>query len=176
MEVWKDIPSYAGLYQASDQGNVRKLFKPVKKWDGSTVNGGYRIISPWIDRTGRQQVSLNKDGKKKNYQVHRAVMEAFVGLRPEGMECCHNDGNPLNNVLSNLRWDTHINNELDKLSHNTMQLGEDHYNSKLTKDNVINIRSMVRDGVPYKEIYKLFNTAPRTIRDVINGKTWKHVD
>jgi hypothetical protein len=39
--------------------------------------------------------------------IHGAVLEAFVGPRPEGMEACHNNGNPAANRLENLRWDTH---------------------------------------------------------------------
>lgn len=44
-------------------------------------------------------------------------MLAFVGAEPDGMEVCHNDGDPMNNVLSNLRYDTHSSNMLDCVSH-----------------------------------------------------------
>ena len=33
------------------------------------------------------------------------------------MEGCHNDGNPLNNRLENLRWDTHLENCRDTIRH-----------------------------------------------------------
>lgn len=49
--------------------------------------------------------------------VHRLVLEAFVGPCPSGCEGCHYDGNPANNIVSNLRWDTTKNNCLDKRRH-----------------------------------------------------------
>jgi hypothetical protein len=33
------------------------------------------------------------------------------------METCHNNGNPADNRLENLRWDTHVANEADKRLH-----------------------------------------------------------
>lgn len=51
--------------------------------------------------------------------VHRLVLEAFVGPCPEGMEGCHGDGDPTNNSLGNLRWDTATSNQLDKVRHGT---------------------------------------------------------
>lgn len=33
------------------------------------------------------------------------------------MEVCHNDGNPANNVVTNLRWDTKKANARDRLMH-----------------------------------------------------------
>lgn len=49
--------------------------------------------------------------------VHVLVLEAFVGPRPDGMEGCHNDGDPSNNRLSNLRWDTPLANWSDRRKH-----------------------------------------------------------
>lgn len=47
-------------------------------------------------------VSLCKDGKVYSKYVHRLVLETFVGPCPDGLECCHKDGNKSNNDLSNL--------------------------------------------------------------------------
>lgn len=60
-------------------------------------------------------VTLCKEGKVYGPRaVHLYVLETFVGPRPEGMQACHGDGDPANNRLSNLRWDTCSNNNLDK--------------------------------------------------------------
>jgi hypothetical protein len=50
-------------------------------------------------------------------QVHRLVLEAFVGPCPDGMECCHEDGDSTNNRVDNLRWDTHEANVRERLEH-----------------------------------------------------------
>jgi len=45
------------------------------------------------------------------------VLEAFVGPCPEGMECCHRDGNPANNHVGNLYWGTRSENLYDAVRH-----------------------------------------------------------
>ena len=47
---------------------------------------------------------LYKDGKRKNYKIHRLVAEAYL-LNPEGLPCVnHKDENKENNALLNLEW------------------------------------------------------------------------
>lgn len=89
-EIWKDIPGYERLYQASDLGRVR--------------NNRGKIISQKVcrNRGGYKQVGLTKDGVRKYYRVHRLVWSAFNGPIPEGYEINHNDENPENNCLDNL--------------------------------------------------------------------------
>ena len=71
-------------------------------------------------------MSLYTQGKNKIRYVHSLVAESFIGPRPEGMEVCHNDGDPTNNHLDNLRYGTSSGNELDKVRHGT------HYNAAKT--------------------------------------------
>jgi hypothetical protein len=110
-EVWKPIPGFEGLYDVSNTGKVQSyrirgmrtkpLLIPVLTLS-QVLRGKYYVVS--LGRGG---------GRIKRYGVHRLVLEAFIGPCPEGMECCHNDGNPKNNSIDNLRWDTHINNVKD---------------------------------------------------------------
>lgn len=75
----------------------------------STGGARYRVVG----------LSKVADGVKihRTYQVHALVLEAFIGPRPSGMVCCHNDGDPLNNSVDNLRWDTQASNILDIVKH-----------------------------------------------------------
>ena len=36
--------------------------------------------------------------------LHQVVLEAFVGPCTEGMECCHNDGDPFKEQRFSHRW------------------------------------------------------------------------
>ena len=51
-------------------------------------------------------------------RVHRLVLETFVGPS-NGMEVRHIDGNPLNNVVSNLAWGTRKEQIADQKAHGT---------------------------------------------------------
>lgn len=54
--------------------------------------------------------------------------------------------------------------------------GEKNGRAKLTEADVLNIRQLHKDGVSNSEIYKLFpQVTPNSIREVINGHTWKHL-
>jgi hypothetical protein len=117
MTEWRQIPGFP-RYQVSNEGSVRSIkrvdhdgtvhYRPPLKWQ----------VDPREDRPG-VSVQLRRKGKKFRVGVGPAVLAAFVGPRPDGMECCHNDGNCLNNRLENLRWGTHADNMQDRLRHGT---------------------------------------------------------
>lgn len=68
------------------------------------------MLRPVPDKDGYLRVSVAGQMRA----VHALVLEAFAGPAPEGTEGCHGNGDRACNVLSNLRWDTHRENELDK--------------------------------------------------------------
>ena len=119
---------------------------------------------------GHKQLCLWKNGKHYNRLVHRLVLETFVGRCPKGMEACHNDGNPENNCLSNLRWDTKSSNTIDSIRQGTFA------NSKLTKDDVLSIRYMYsKEGYSQQQIATLYKIGCTTISYIVNRKTWRHI-
>ncbi|WP_075908859.1 HNH endonuclease signature motif containing protein [Mycobacteroides chelonae] len=120
-EQWRPvpIPQYADLYLISDHGRV---------WvRGRNVYCGHPGAAPiWRpghllkpNPTGRTRthlaVALMVDKKRRDFKVHRLVMEAFVGPCPEGLEVLHWDDNPANNHLSNLRYGTRSENVKDRV-------------------------------------------------------------
>ncbi len=70
-------------------------------------NGGYNC----------HLLGLSQKGKVEMKLVHRLVLETFVGPCPDKQECCHNNGNSLDNRISNLRWDTRKANVKDACVH-----------------------------------------------------------
>lgn len=73
---------------------------------------------------GYLAVRLCKKGVKYATTVHRLVLETFVGLCPDSMEACHNNGIRDDNRLGNLRWDTRKNNQRDRIKHGTDSKGK----------------------------------------------------
>jgi hypothetical protein len=120
-ERWLPIPGHDG-YEASDLGRVRSVDRViVDKWGCPGKRRG-RVLALDLKRNKRrndlrQAIRLGKGGNAR--YVHHLVLEAFVGPRPDGMEACHENGNSLDNRLSNLRWDTHAANMADQRRHGT---------------------------------------------------------
>lgn len=115
-EKWKPIPGFED-YAASSLGRIRSTARSSYREGIGWVRLSERILKPTVRGDGHLQVDLRRDKKRSPMKVHRAVLLAFEGAPPEGMMACHNNGNPTDNALSNLRWDTAKANAADTLAH-----------------------------------------------------------
>ncbi len=171
-ETWRPVLGYEGLYEVSDQGRVRSVDRTISMIrmgrECQTRRRGRTLMITVNDR-GRPHVEFWKNGKRRpGIKVHRLVLEAFVGPRSEGLECCHWDGDRTNNRLENLRWDTRASNEADMLRHGTAP-------AKLTENDVREIRRRHSRGESKSALAREFGIVPRTVRDAIDRKTWASV-
>ena len=153
IESWLIIPGHV-LYEVSNLGSVRRA-------------KSLRQLKPWKNPSGHLVVKLCDCGSISNRLVHRLVLSAFIGPCPNGMECCHNDGIPQNNKLSNLRWDTPLSNRRDKVRHGGMPRGEAHARCKLKDSDVFDIRELSVLGVSNTFISRLFNISDRYVRQLV---------
>lgn len=112
------VPHSDGDYQVSNTGKVKSMERTA--WNGRVEHKLRERILKQINSPG-PYMSVNLFGRVE--MVHRLVLEAFVGPCPDGMECCHYDGNPKNNNLDNLRWDTPKSNQGDRYKHASEQNG-----------------------------------------------------
>lgn len=106
-EVWKYIPGYEGLYQASRFGYVRSLNRIAYKGKNhipSKIKG--KIISPWIDESGYLKVEMYKNGKIRKEKLHQMIAKTFIPNPENKRTVNHKDENPLNNTVQNLEWMT----------------------------------------------------------------------
>jgi DNA-binding XRE family transcriptional regulator len=158
MSRWLPVPDYEGLYEVSDNGQVRR-------------NG--RILKMLTSKTGHLSVTLSKAGcRKRQVNVHRLVLIAFVGQPPSGTEARHYpDRSPSNNRLDNLSWATRAVNVRDRIGHETDNTGERHGMSKLTWENV----RAIREGfyTSQKEAAQALGVDQATISLVMTGKRWR---
>lgn len=120
-ELWLPVPGYEGFYEVSDQGRVRSVDRVIQTRKGPSRRKG-RVRRPHVHKQGYLELPLCRDGEQQMFTVHRLVMLAFVGPRPEGMDICHGDGDKRNNSVSNLRYDTHTENQLDIVRQGRHQL------------------------------------------------------
>jgi len=110
-EEWRPVVGHPG-YEVSDQGRVRSVDRIVKTSNGQSRRYRGMLLQPGPSNYGHLSVVL---GRGNTRMVHQLVLEAFVGPRPKGMECCHGLGGHTDNRLVNLRWDTRSNNILDSV-------------------------------------------------------------
>jgi len=98
----KPIAGYEGYYCVSSDGMIYSCDRVVS---GRKVKG--RVIRSKNNGSGYWFVVLSRDNKRAQVYVHRLVCEAFLENPKE--KCCvnHKDGNPGNNRLDNLEWNTH---------------------------------------------------------------------
>lgn len=111
-EIWKDVVGYEGIYEVSNKGRVR-THKDKVSWSNRYQKWRHWKQRYLKDKTpkGRDvRVSLWKDGKPKDFLVHRLVAFAFIPTI-NGKNCInHIDGNPKNNHVENLEWCNHLEN------------------------------------------------------------------
>lgn len=98
-EIWKAIKNYEGFYEVSSEGRVRS----VERLDARGQHRKSKVISIKNIRSTKQ-VTLFRDGKRKNYLVKKLVADAFLEAPQANEKLIYVDGNPENNCVENLKW------------------------------------------------------------------------
>lgn len=181
-EEWRAIIEFTG-YEISSFGRVRSFVKRKRRSSGYGTESFIsrtdpKILKTFIGSHGYHQVSFrNKDSRKcLGRLVHLLVLDSFSGMRPDGMEARHLDGNRSNNYSSNLTWGTIRENTKDKIKHGTIPRGSTHSGSKLSDKDVIEIRRLVKTTLStYEDIAVNFGVALSTIARIGSRVGWTHI-
>ncbi len=158
--MWKRHPIYN--IQCSDKGEFIRLDKPSVKprlFSWSTTKYHFRCrVAPNTDK-----------------QLHRLVYECFYSLIPDGLVVIHLDEyHPFPNSPDNLALSTDEINHIDKCSKNRQHRlkKEINPNSKLTINQINEIKKLKIQGMSYRNIAKIYNVSHPTIISIIKEKTW----
>ena len=98
--MWKDIPGYDGKYQASVNGEVRRVYK----------SGKIRFMTPYKKSSAKAKkilkdrlfVKLTKDGISKEVPVLKVMVSTFWGIAPPGKVPYHKNLLVTDNFIGNI--------------------------------------------------------------------------
>lgn len=165
MTTWRSVPSFPA-YEASDDGRVRRATTVKGRRAGTEMSVFHRD-------DGYLLVSLHS---RPRY-LHRLVCEAFHGPAPAGHVAAHLDGNKDNCAPNNVEWATPVENEAHKVIHGTRARGSKCGAAKLDENIVIAIRAAYRMRFTTQTaMAKAFGVSQTKISDVVNYRTWRHVE
>lgn len=129
---------------------------------------GYRVVRLMIQ--GEQRY---------NGPIHRLILMAFTGPPPhEDSQGAHDNGNSLDNRSENLLWKSPLENNRDRHRHGTVPhvFGESHWNSKLTNEIVLSIRSRyAAGGITQKTLAEEHGLHQVTVSEIVLRKIWPHI-
>jgi hypothetical protein len=176
-EVWRPVLGFEDIYEVSDQGRVRSFDRVVAFRKGGSKRIKGKILKPLSGGArGYAHVCLWRESQCTMANVHRIVLEAFVGERPAGYGCNHKDGDKTNNALTNLEWVTYRENtQHARRTGLWRHEGEDNPTSLLTTVQVLEIRRLARQGVSQSALGHHFHVNHGTIWSIVHRITWKHL-
>lgn len=103
-EIWKPVVGYEGIYEVSNTGLVRRVYRYGRRWE--------HLCKPKLTHDGYYETTLIYQYKAKYIRTHRIVAMAFLGVpEDKSLEVNHKDGNKLNNNVDNLEWVTSSENQ-----------------------------------------------------------------
>lgn len=164
-EKWKVIAEFPE-YSVSTLGRVQSRKTAMPK-----------IVQGTVTSLGYTAHIFRNEASSKPYRrmLHRLVAEAFIHRESSDLtDVCHCDGNPRNNIASNLRWDTHQQNQMDMRKHGTMQDGEKCITAKITEQQMREIRhrANTEGRGSGRRLAREFGLSVAQISRIKNGRRW----
>jgi len=167
--------------------NCKYCGRKFNDWRGSPVycsekcnfDGSYTVQNGcWTWRNANKKTGygiLNYQGKATS--AHRASYQFYKGKIPEKMQVCHSCDNRRCVNPDHLFLGSKSSNMQDAINKGRFSNGEKHYISKLTEQQVKEIRKMRKENpnLTYTEIADIYGVSHETIYDIVKKRTWKHV-
>lgn len=167
-EIWKDIPSFEGLYAVSNLQRVKSCKRPSVQNKNLII--AEKILRPGKHKYGYLKFTLCKQKKFHYVHLHRLMAETFMP-NPNNFPCInHIDNNPENNSIENLEWCTWSHNTRHAYRQERLtKLGELNHMSKLTEKKVIAIFNSPESR---KNLAAKYNVSAQAITDIKLGRRW----
>ena len=183
MEPERNVPvtkieDIVGEHCERERRYLQKIYDGVLRLgDNYVYRSDTKNFIGFIVRDGYHMISIKIDGKDTSMFTHRLMYYTFKGAIPENMCVHHKDNNKANFSINNLELATPTENKLHNvaLGKNKSGKGENNSCAKFKNDDIIAIKSLIRDGMTRSQIAKLFNTRPQNISRIATGKRWSSI-
>lgn len=134
-------------------------------------NGCYIVTS---HKPGWKGYVLFQRGEMKT-RLHRFVYEQMKGEIPKGLVVRHTCDTPNCIAPDHLILGTPAENSADMVKRGRSIQGEKHVGSVLTEIEVRTIFDLLDHGFRHADIAESFGVHRRTVYDIQQGRTWKHL-
>lgn len=181
------MPDHLTRPPADHPEALQEQFKPWSQDErflvgdlGTIIGAWVRPLAGYIDRKGYRWITTYVQGdgraKKRAVSAHVLVCEAWNGPKPSPRhEVAHGNGVPADNRAKNLRWATPAENQADRVLHGTSNHGGRNGLSRLTDDQVLEIRALVRAGCSQRAVAARYGIGQSRVSDIMTGRAWAHV-
>lgn len=168
--LWGDLTLQG--WEVSSAGQVRSWF--LRGGAGRMSSRPY-LLKGWVDSKGYVRLTHSSTHRNRTVKLHQVVARTFLGPCPDRMVVCHSDGDPANNAVSNLRYDSVLENHADRERHGRTARGEQG-NNKLTESQVLAIRARYTgERGEQSRLAKEFGVTRTLVSYIVRRKIWKHI-
>lgn len=166
---------------------MKEKFKEIENFPNYLISNKGEVFSirygkcmmPTLGNHGYLAITLSDKGKKSTFLIHRLLATAFIPNPDNLPEINHKSGVKYENNIENLEWCTPKQNSAHATSlglRTPVSLkGETNGSSKLTTDQVIEIKKMLKTSKKYTAIGRLYGITGETVSCIDKGKNWTHV-
>ena len=160
--MWKQIQNFD--YEISKEGIVRRI-------------SSKRIKKPYLRKDGYIGIQLYKSKTEVlNFQLHRLIAIAFIPNPLNLPFINHKDSNRQNNDIPNLEWVTKQENVIHGYKSGfASNRGIKNGFSKLTEEQVLEIRKKKTEGFTHQQLANIYNVSYGCISGIIQRTNWKHI-
>ena len=130
----------------------------------------------WPFKTAKGYGFLSHEGKR--WLAHRLALVLHTGHNHQHLHACHKPvvcHNPSCVNPRHLIWGSAKDNVRHQVMDGTMVRGERHGHSKLTRQEVIEVRRLAGSGVLHEHIANRFGIAKSTVSGIVTRRIWQHV-
>ena len=173
MEIWKDIDGCKGVYQVSNLARVKSIDHYCSGRYGSGKQTG-RVLRQSKCYKGYMRVSINKNNKRFTTGAHRLLALHFIPNPQNKPQVNHINGIKDDNRIENLEWCTNQENQIHAIKNNLTNpnYGEKHHNSKLSNDQVLQIRYLHSVGYTGKKLAEHYRVSGAAMSKIVRNETY----